>query len=336
MDCGPIGFREVGLDRSDGRVQFVVNGVPVFCRGACWTNDDIVSLVGSGEHVAGRADLAAEANANMVRVGGTMVYETEDFYRTCDELGLMVWQDFMFANMDYPVDDADFASSIRAEAEQQLRRLSRHPSVAAFCGGRRSSSRRPCSGPPARSGRTLSSRRSFPGLVEEHAPGTPYWPSTPTGGALPFHVGEGLTHYYGVGAYKRPLNDARLAGVSFTPECMGFSNVPAADNLAKLTPAGAVPPHHPAWKSGVPRDTGAGWDFEDIRDHYLQELYGVDPARLRSEDLDGYVDLSRVVTGEAMAAVFAEWRRGDEPCGGGLVWFLNDLRPGAGWGIDRR
>jgi beta-mannosidase len=281
----------------------------------------------------GILELTADANANMVRVGGTMVYETDEFYRACDELGLMVWQDFMFANMDYPADDEALAASIRAEAKQQVQRISRHACSVAFCGGSEVEQQAAMFGAP----REIWSNEFFsavlPDLVEERAPGTPYWPSTPTGGALPFHVGEGLTHYYGVGAYKRPLNDVRLAGVKFTPECLGFSNVPEAENLRKLTPDGAVPPHHPAWKKGVPRDSGTGWDFEDVRDHYLQLLYGVDAVQLRSEDLDRYLELSRIVTGEVLESVYAEWRRPDDRCGGALAWFLNDLRPGAGWGL---
>ncbi len=181
--------------------------------------------------------------------------------------------------------------------------------------------------------RTRSSRRRCPTFSTRAAPDVPYWPSTPTGGVLPFHVGEGSRHYYGIGAYRRPLDDVRLAGVKFTPECLGFSNVPEADNLRRLTPAGAVPPHHPAWKRGVPRDTGPGWDFEDVRDHYLEQLYQVDAVALRSDDLERYLALSRIVTGEVMEQVFAEWRRTDDACGGALTWFLNDLRPGAGWGL---
>ena len=65
----------------------------------------------------------------MLRVGGTMVYESDAFYRLCDELGILVWQDFMFANMDYPVEEADFAAKIEAEARCQLSRLSPHPCV---------------------------------------------------------------------------------------------------------------------------------------------------------------------------------------------------------------
>jgi beta-mannosidase len=93
------------------------------------------------------------------------------------------------------------------------------------------------------------------------------------------------------------------------------------------------PPHHPRWKARVPRDSGAGWDFEDVRDHYLRELCGLDPIALRSADLERYFALSRAVTGEVMKQAFAEWRRPGSGCGGALVWFLKDLLPGAGWGL---
>jgi beta-mannosidase len=333
VDCGHVGFRELTLDAADGRIQFIINGVPVFCRGACWTNNDIVSLVGSSKQMRSVLGLAAEAHANMIRVGGTMVYESDEFYRTCDELGLMVWQDFMFANMDYPVEDEAFAASIGAEVEQQLGRISRHACSVAFCGGSEVEQQAAMFGAPREIWSNEFFSSTLPDLVEQRASGTPYWSSTPTGGALPFHVGQGLTHYYGVGAYKRPLNDVRLAGVKFTPECLGFSHVPEVANLRELTPDGTVPPHHPAWKRGVPRDTGAGWDFEDIRDYYLRLLYDVDPIELRSVNVERYLELSRIITGEVLEAVFAEWRRPHDPCGGALVWFLNDLRPGAGWGL---
>src|SRR6185369_5545532 len=83
----------------------------------------------------------------------------------------------------------------------------------------------------------------------------------------------------------------------------------------------------------VPRDAGTGWDFDDGRDHYLRELFGVDPGELRRFDHERYLELSRAVSGEAMAAVFGEWRRAGSPCGGGLVLWLRDLVPGAGWGL---
>ncbi|HSR05528.1 MAG TPA: hypothetical protein VLM42_00135, partial [Bryobacteraceae bacterium] len=80
-------------------------------------------------------------------------------------------------------------------------------------------------------------------------------------------------------------------------------------------------------------DLGAGWDFEDVRDHYLKLLYAADPAALRIAEPARYWELSRMVSGEAMAEVFAEWRRSASPCGGGIVLWSADLEPGAGWGI---
>src|SRR6185437_12849898 len=143
-------------------------------------------------------------------------------------------------------------------------------------------------------------------------------PSTPWGGDLPFRPDRGVAHYYGVGAYRRPLEDARRAEVKFAAECLAFANLPDEPT---------------EWKAGVPRDVGAGWDFEDVRDHYLRELFALDPVALRSTDPERYLELSRQVSGEVMAEVFGEWRRAGSTCHGGLVLWLPDVRPGAGWGV---
>jgi beta-mannosidase len=152
---------------------------------------------------------------------------------------------------------------------------------------------------------------------------------------LPFRPNSGVAHYFGVGAYLRPLDDARRSEVRFASECLAFANVPDEDTIARLAPDGStvLAPHHPAWKKAVPRDTGTGWDFDDVRDHYLEELFRLDPVELRSFDLEHYLALSRVVTGEVMAEAFGEWRRARSTCSGGLIWWLNDLVPGAGWGV---
>ena len=174
----------------------------------------------------------------------------------------------------------------------------------------------------------------LPRLIGEQEVDAHYVPSTPSGGELPFRPSAGVAHYFGVGAYRRPLDDARRAEVKFAAECLAIANVPGDGAIEELAPSGSARlVHHPAWKAGVPRDVGAGWDFEDVRDHYLRELYGIDPVDLRWADPDRYLALSRVVSGEVMAATFGEWRRARSACAGALVWTLNDPLPGAGWGV---
>ena len=146
---------------------------------------------------------------------------------------------------------------------------------------------------------------------------------------------RGVTNYYGVGGYRGPLSDARTSGLRFAGECLAFANVPTEASLAALVDGlpdqGYV--NHPTWKLGVARDPGAGWDFDDMRDHYLATVFGVDVLPIRRGDGDRYLELSRAVTGEIMAYAFGEWRRTGSPCNGGLVLWLRDLVGGAGWGV---
>ena len=113
IDLGRVGFRTVSLDREQDTRGFglVVNSVPVFCRGVCWTPIDLAGLSADPASYRTALEQLRDAGMNMVRVAGTTTYETETFYELCDQLGLMVWQDFMFANMDYPWQDRDFLES---------------------------------------------------------------------------------------------------------------------------------------------------------------------------------------------------------------------------------
>jgi beta-mannosidase len=121
--------------------------------------------------------------------------------------------------------------------------------------------------------------------------------------------------------------------VRFASECLAFANIPEERTVAKMPGGPAIRCHHPAWKARTPRDLGAGWDFDDVRDHYLTRLFGVNPLELRYADHDRYLALSRVVSGEVMASTLAEWRRKRSSCRGALLWFWRDLWPGAGWGV---
>jgi len=333
IELGSLAFRCIAVTTDDGGFTVMVNGTPVFCRGACWTTPDIVTLGGTDAGYDALVASAHDAGMNMLRVGGTMTYEADAFYDACDRLGVLVWQDFMFANMDYPAEDAAFMRTVEHEVAGNLARLRRHASLAVLCGGSEVDQQAAMLGVPAEHwGRRLF-HEQLPAWCHQSAPGVPYWPSSPSGGPLPFHTDAGVSHYYGVGAYMRPLEDARRSNVRFAAECLAFANVPEQSVIDAILPAGESPVHHPRWKARVPRDHGAGWDFEDVRDHYLEALFGVHPMRLRYADMERYLALSRVVTGEVMARTIGEWRHGDSSCSGALIWFLQDLWPGAGWGL---
>ncbi|MCV0429197.1 MAG: glycoside hydrolase family 2 protein [Roseibium sp.] len=333
LSLGKTGFRRLEIDHGpDGKgFGLKVNGISVFCRGAVWTNADLLDLSGERETYRPLLQAARDAGLNMLRIGGTMVYETRAFFELCDELGILVWQDFQFANYDYPVKDEAFVEEVQAEIRDQLTESQGCPSLAVLCGGSEIYQQGAMMGLPESRWKGPLCEELLPQLGMTHRPDVPYAPNSPYGGVLPFSPNEGVAHYYGVGAYLRPLEDARRANVRFAAECLAFSNIPQQKSLDEAL--NAKPGHDPRWKARIPRDRGAGWDFEDVRDHYLKTLYGVDPVALRYGDPDRYLDLGRAVTGDVMEKTFAEWRRKGSSCHGALVWTFQDLALGAGWGL---
>ncbi len=326
IDLGRTGFRRIEAD-GDGGFALRINGERIFCRGACWSSADVAGLPGSREAYAPWLELARQAGMNMLRVPGITAYESDAFHDLCDELGILVWQDFMFANFDYPTDEV-FLAKAATEAAQFLDRTQASPSLAVLCGGSEAEQQAAMLGLPRAAWSQPVFETALRGEAARLRPDVPYVTNSPTGGPLPFAANVGVTHYYGVGAYMKPLEDARRAEVRFASECLAFANVPGP---AALPGVPAV--HDPRWKARVPRDPGASWDFEDVRDHYLRTLCGIEPSTLRYEDPDRYLRLSRAVTGAVMEATFAEWRRAGSTCWGGLVWMFQDLWPGAGWGV---
>jgi beta-mannosidase len=336
-----VGFRSLTAgERPDHEIELDgldlhINGVRVFARGAVWTPPDPVGLAPSEARLRGALELVRDAGMNMLRIPGTSAYETEAFHDLCDELGVLVWQDFMFANLDYPIADEGFRATVRAEAELVLAQAAGRPSLAVLCGNSEVEQQVAMLGLDPKLGRGELFGELLPALIREARTDAIYVPSAPCGGALPFRPDRGVSNYYGVGGYRRGLEDARRAEVRFAAECLAFSNVPDEEGVAAVMEgiAGEAVAHHPRWKAGVPRDAGSGWDFEDVRDHYLAAEFGVEARELRRFDHDRYLELSRAVSGELMADVFGEWRRSASPCGGGLVLWLSDLAPGAGWGV---
>ncbi|MBK7865363.1 MAG: glycoside hydrolase family 2 protein [Archangiaceae bacterium] len=318
LSLGRTGFRSVKLEQGGDDFALRLNGERIFCRGACWGSTDVLGLPSTRADYAPLLELTRDANMNMLRVTGCGVYEGPAFHALCDELGLLVWQDFMFARLDYPLADPGFKASVEREVREQVSALELSPSLAVLCGGTETAQT------PAMLGldRSFFDVRPQLEVVETTAaaarPDVPYVPSSPWGGDLPFSVSSGCSHYYGVGAYQRGLDDARRAEVRFASECLAFANLPDTE---------------PDFGARVVRDPGASWSFADVRDHYLELLYRVSASELRREDPARYWALSQEVSGEVMHEVFGEWRRARSTCRGGLVLQLQDYWAGAGWGV---
>jgi len=333
VSLGRVGFRTLQWDTAEGNFSLSVNGVPVFCRGACWTPLNAVTLRGTADDYDAAVRQAAAVGMNMLRIPGTMVYEEDAFFDACDAQGVLVWQDFMFANMDFPAEDPAFMASVTTEVRQQLSRIRARASLAILCGNSEVAQQAAMWGAPADLWSNTLFDELLPRLCAELAPAIQYWPSSACGGAFPHQGNRGTTSYYGVGAYLRGFDDARRADLKFATECLAFANVPADATLERMPGGLAVRVHHAAWKARSPRDLGAGWDFDDVRDHYLAVIFGIDPLKLRYSDHRRYLILSRMVSGEAMAMAFSEWRRPGASCHGAMVLFLRDLWAGAGWGV---
>jgi beta-mannosidase len=331
-DVGSVGFRAVAVDRSDGGFEVTVNGQAVFCRGACWVPPDATGLGASADEVRSSLTRLRDAGMNMVRVGGYTTYEDDTFWDACDELGIMVWQDCMLASVD-PPEDEGFLASLEVEVAQVLASLRRRPALTVVSGSSEIHQQAAMFGTPLDRITSTAIDVLIPAVVERLVPGIPYLPSSPTGGDLPFDVSQGVGHYFGVGAYQRPPEDVRSAGVRFAAECLAFATPPEPATVERFFGDASVAGHHPAWKRGVARDSGTSWDFEDVRDHYVRLIFGVDPYRVRYEDPERALDLGRAVVAELMSRVMGEWRRSASGCAGALILDWQDLYPGAGWGL---
>ncbi|NYG07387.1 beta-mannosidase [Phycicoccus badiiscoriae] len=327
-----VGFRTVGIDRTDGAFQLVVNGIPIFCRGSCWTPLESARLTAGPEGIRDRLELARSGNQNMLRVTGTGVYESHEFHDLCDELGLMVWLDCMFSFYDVPA-EAEYLTGLKTEFDQVFANLQGRPSTMVVCGGSENEQEAAYLGLPPDSWTSAAADEVAPARLAAWLPEVPYVRNTPGESPLPSMVDAGPSHYFGVGAYLRPLHDAVLSRVRFASECLAFSTPPepidTPHERALLQGMG----HEPDWKASVNRDTRTSWDLEDVRDWYTASLFGVEPRTLRRIDGEYAASAARATVATIFDSVLAQWRGPRSPCCGALVLQSHDTVFGGGLGL---
>lgn len=329
----PFGFRQLAASNDSERFELRVNGVRIFCRGAAWTPSNPLSLGVDDDVMRRHVTAFADAGANMLRVVGGLVYEQESFWDCCAELGILVWQDAMQATFDSP---PEVSESIAREVERVLDDVSGNPALVVVSGGSETLQQPEMLGID-RAAITIDVIDSLlPRVTAGHSDAhyvraSPSPP--PTGGDLAIRPDTGIAHWFGVGGYLRPISEVRSAGIAFAAECLAFANPPSPEAVERHFGSAAVAGHHPDWKAGVPRDRGASWDFEDVRDFYAREVFGEDLLSVRRVDPERYLQLGRLAIAEAMGECFRFWRRSDSGCSGALVLAGKDIRPGAGWGL---
>ena len=314
---GRTGFRSIEAV-GEGGLALRVNGEAVFCRGALWSGGNLATL-----------PTARSGGMNMLRVPGYAMYPERSFFEACDKLGLLVWQDFMFARADYPR-DSSFLEEASAEARHFLDETAGAPSLAVLCGGHEVTQAAAMSGRPVAEWQHPLFNEILPDLAVSLRPDVVYVPNAPFNeqpdGLPPFAVSASVTHYFGIGGYLRPLSDA--AGVRFAAACLAFANPEDPEECRALSPV----PGDAGWQQAVPRDLGAPWHFDDVRDHYVATLFNQDPALLRRTDPERWLAFGRAAVALSMQSAFAAWRA-DPRCGGGLVLSWQDHVPGPGWGV---
>jgi beta-mannosidase len=315
---------------------FEVNNTPIFCGGANWIPADSFTPRLTPEHYGQLVRLAAEAHMTMLRVWGGGIYEDDVFYDFCDELGLLVWQDFMFACGLYPA-HAEFQASVRAEAETNVRRLRHHPSLALWCGNNEDYSIAASLGAydAAFDGDFAQTRfpgraiyeRLLPAVCAALDPVRPYWPGSPYGGPDPNSQTVGDRHTWDVwhGVVAPYHNYPKYEG-RFVSE-FGMLSFPALRTIESYAaPADQYPQsrtveHHNKADGGVRRMAT-----------YVSENVRLPPG------LGQYVYASQFVQAEAPASAYRGWRRrwggpGRYAVAGALVWQLDDCWPASSWAI---
>jgi beta-mannosidase len=318
------------LDPWGRSFELVVNGIPVFAKGA-----DVIPFDSFPNRVT-TADYrrilqsARDANMNMIRHWGGGYYESEEFYAICDELGIMVWQDFMFGN-DWQPGTYAFKLNIEAEANDEVRRLRNHPSIVVWCGNNETEA---AFGWGARSQLPADVKfqmwqdylTEFSGIlnrvVARLAPETPYWPSSPSSDYEPTseHYQTGDAHIWDVWHGRVPFATYETHHARFVTE-YGFQSFPEM----KTIEAFAEPQDRTGIFTPVMLAHQKNNEGNSIIHDYLLKDYP------EPKDFPRFLYVSQVLQAEGIKIGAEHFRRSRPETMGSIFWQLNDCWPVASW-----
>ncbi|MFF6793550.1 glycoside hydrolase family 2 protein [Streptomyces filamentosus] len=324
-----IGFRTVTVDRSPDAhgtgFTFVVNGVRIFARGVNWIPDDVLPSRVTPERYRTRLAQAADANVDLVRIWGGGIYEDDAFYDACDELGLMVWQDFLFACAAYP-EEQPLRGEVEAEARDNVVRLMPHPSLVLWNGNNENlwgfrdwDWEEPLAGDSWGEGYYLG---VLPRIVAELDPTRPYAAGSPWSGSWDHHPNDPRhgTHHSWEVWNRRDYADYRTEVPRFCSE-FGWQAPPAISTLRRALPGEDLAPDSPGMLHHQKAEDGNGKLDRGIERHF----------GLPEGDFDRWHYLAQVVQARAVAAGIEHWRSHWPVCAGTVVWQLNDCWPVSSW-----
>jgi beta-mannosidase len=323
-----IGFRSVKLDTTPDRhgtpFTLVVNGVPVFARGVNWIPDDVFPSRVDRDRYATRLRQACEANVNLLRIWGGGRYESEEFYSLCDELGLLVAQDFLFACAAYP-EESPLAEEVAAEARDNVVRLASHPSLVLWCGNNENIwGWHDWDWQPKLHGRTWGAGYYFdvlPRIVAELDPTRPYWPGSPYSGSRDRHPNEpehGSMHIWDVWN-ERDYTHYRSYTPRFVAE-FGWQGPPTYATLRRAISDDPLTPDSPGMRHHQKAINGDG---------KLQR--GLDAHLPPPRDFDDWHWLTQLTQARAVSVGVEHFRALQPVCMGAVVWQLNDCWPVTSW-----
>lgn len=328
------GLRSVMLRRDVdqwGRsFEFVINGIPVFGKGADVIPFDSFPTRVTTEQYRQVLQSAKDANMNMVRHWGGGYYETDEFYEICDELGIMIWQDFMFGN-DWQPGTYAFKLDIAAEVEQQLKRLRNHPSIVLWCGNNETevalnwNDRQKLSA-EVKFHMWQDYVSVFSGViarqVERLVPETPYWPSSPSADYEDLAEGQqsGDMHNWDVWHGMLPLRDYEKFFPRFMTE-YGFQSFPELKSVEAFTVpddrTGITTPVMLAHQKNMAGN-------QKIHDYMLRDYP-------EPRDFPAFLYASQILQAEAIKIGAEHLRRLRPRSMGSIYWQLNDCWPVASW-----